>query len=80
MKLPRDVSGFDLVKALRKLGYGNSRQQGSHMRITTKEKGEHHEVIPNQNPIKVGTLHGILKSDAAHHQLTMDELLEHLDL
>ena len=80
MKLPRDVSGPQLIKALRKLGYSDPRQRGSHIRITTQEKGEHHEVVPNHNPIKVGTLHGILKSIAAHHQLTMEELLERLDL
>ena len=80
MKLPRDVSGPELIKALRKLGYGSPRQRGSHIRITTQEKGEHHEVVPNHNPIKVGTLQGILKSIAAHHQLAVDELLELLDL
>jgi predicted RNA binding protein YcfA (HicA-like mRNA interferase family) len=78
VKLPRDVSG--LIKALRRLGYGNPRQKGSHIRITTQENGEHHEVIPNHNPIKVGTLQGILKSIAAHHRLTMDQLLERLGL
>jgi predicted RNA binding protein YcfA (HicA-like mRNA interferase family) len=36
MKLPRDVSGPDLVKALRKLGYEVTRQKGSHIRITTQ--------------------------------------------
>jgi predicted RNA binding protein YcfA (HicA-like mRNA interferase family) len=80
VKLPRDVSGPELIKALRRLGYGNPRQRGSHIRITTQEKGEHHEVVPNHNPIKVGTLQGILKSIAAHHQLTTDELLQRLDL
>jgi predicted RNA binding protein YcfA (HicA-like mRNA interferase family) len=80
VKLPRDVSGLALIKALRKLGYASPRQKGSHIRITTQENGEHHEVIPNHNPIKVGTLHGIRRSIAAHHQLTMDELLERLDL
>jgi predicted RNA binding protein YcfA (HicA-like mRNA interferase family) len=80
VKLPRDVSGSDLIKALRKLGYTNPRQKGSHIRVTTKENGEHHEVIPNHNPIKVGTLQGILKSIAAHHHLTIDELLDRLDL
>ena len=80
MKLPRDVSGAELIKALRNLGYGNPRQRGSHIRITTQENGEHHEVIPNHTPIKVGTLHAILKSIAAHHQLTVQELIEKLDL
>lgn len=32
MKLPRDLSGQDLVKALRRLGYEVSHQTGSHIR------------------------------------------------
>jgi predicted RNA binding protein YcfA (HicA-like mRNA interferase family) len=80
MKIPRDVSGANLIKGLRKLGYGNARQRGSHIRVTTLEKGEHHEVIPNHNSIKVGTLHSILKSVAAHHEMTVEALLQILDL
>jgi predicted RNA binding protein YcfA (HicA-like mRNA interferase family) len=38
VKLPRDVSGSDLVKALAKLGYTVTRQTGSHMRLTTTER------------------------------------------
>ena len=80
MKLPRDISGVELVGALRVLGYTLTRQKGSHMRVTTQEGGEHHEVIPAHNPIKTGTLSSILKSVAAHHGLDVDELLEKLDL
>jgi predicted RNA binding protein YcfA (HicA-like mRNA interferase family) len=70
MKLPRDVSASDLIKALRELGYEKRRQKGSHIRITTLKDGEHHEVIPNHDPIRVGTLHSILKSIAAHPHST----------
>jgi len=35
MKLPRDVSGHDLARALGKYGYEITRQKGSHMRLTT---------------------------------------------
>ncbi|MDJ0658694.1 MAG: type II toxin-antitoxin system HicA family toxin [Crocosphaera sp.] len=35
MKLPRDLSSDDLIKALSKLGYGVTRQTGSHIRLTT---------------------------------------------
>ncbi len=80
MKLPRDVSGPELVQALRKLGYENTRQRGSHVRVTTQRGGEHHEAIPNHHPIKAGTLNGILKSIAAHHQMNVEELLNTLDL
>ena len=80
MKLPRDVSGADLVKALRVLGYGITRQKGAHIRITTMLGGEHHEVVPSHSPIKAGTLSGILKSIGRHHGMTVDELLAKLDL
>ena len=80
MKLPRDVDGRRLAKALRKLGYLETRQKGSHIRITTQRDGEHHEVVPNHNPIKCGTLNSILKSVANHHRLTMEELLRLLEL
>jgi len=42
--------------------------------------GEHHEVIPNHRPIKIGTLHALLKNVAAHHGLSVAELLQRLDL
>ena len=62
MKLPRDVSGATLVAALRRMGYERVRQRGSHVRITTQECGEHHEVIPLHDPIRAKTLSSILKS------------------
>ena len=52
MKLPRDLSGSDLVKALKKLGYEETRQAGSHVRLTTKENGTHHITIPFHKPLK----------------------------
>ena len=80
MKLPRDLRGSDLQKALRRLGYEATRQSGSHVRVTTQVNGEHHEVIPRHDPIKVKTLSSILKSIAAHHGLTVDDLLRELRL
>lgn len=37
-KIPRDFSGRDLIKKLKKLGYQQTRQVGSHIRLTTEEK------------------------------------------
>jgi len=42
MKLPRDVSARELVKALSAYGYSVTRQKGSHIRVTTQREGEHH--------------------------------------
>ena len=52
MKLPRDVDGPRLVKALRVLGHEASRQTGSHIRVTTQRDGENHEIIPHHRPMK----------------------------
>jgi len=60
MKLPRDLSAEELVRALADLGYEMTQQTGSHIRLTTQENGEHHLTIPAHDPIKVGTLNSIL--------------------
>jgi predicted RNA binding protein YcfA (HicA-like mRNA interferase family) len=56
MRLPRDVDGPQLAKALSVLGYEPTRQKGSHIRVTTQRDGENHEVIPFHYPIKTGSL------------------------
>ena len=80
MKIPRDLSGADLAAALRQFGYVVTRQHGSHLRITTQAGGEHHEVIPNHRPVKLGTLRSILRNVAAHHGITVAELIAKLNL
>lgn len=81
MRIPRQVSGTELARALRKLGYEQSRQSGSHLRLTTTQGGTHHVTVPNHSPLKVGTLlNGVLKPVAAHHRLTVEELLARLEL
>ena len=75
MRIPRDLTGKELIKALGKLGYEVTRQSGSHIRLTTSRNGTHHITIPDHRPIKVGTLAGILGDVAAHHQMTREELL-----
>jgi predicted RNA binding protein YcfA (HicA-like mRNA interferase family) len=78
MKLPRDVSGADLAKRLRRLGYQVTRQTGSHVRLTTSEGGRQNVTIPNHDPLKVGTLAGILGDVAAHFGISRDELIQRL--
>ena len=80
MRLPRDIDGQHLIKALAALGYEATRQKGSHVRVTTQRDGENHEVIPYHRPIKTGTLAGILKRIADHHGMTVEELLMMLGL
>jgi len=78
MKLPRDLSGADLAKRLGHLGYAVTRQTGSHLRLTTSEHGQHHVTIPNHDPLKVGTLAGILNDVGAHLEIGRDELIRRL--
>ena len=79
MKLPRDVSGEDLARALRRFNYEITRQTGSHMRLTSKFKGvQHHVTIPAHNQLKVGTLADILGDVASYLDLTRDQLLREL--
>ncbi len=77
MKVPRDVSGHDLVRALTRFGYKLTRQTGSHMRVTSRTKGtEHHVTIPAHGQLRVGTLSQILNDLAAYLEVSRDELVE----
>ena len=78
MKLPRDLSGSDLIRHLAKLGYSVTRQTGSHVRLTTQERGEHHVTIPHHDPLRIGTLASVLTAVAAHYGISHDELLNRL--
>jgi len=78
MRIPRDLSAQELVKALEKMGYEVTRRKGSHIRLTTMEQGEHHVTIPDHAAMRVGTLSGILGDIAEHFGIPRDELMEEL--
>ena len=78
MKVPRDLSGVALAKALSKVGYQVTRQTGSHIRLTTQSPTQHHVTIPAHDPLKIGTLSGILGDVAAHLKTSRDELMQRL--
>lgn len=81
MKLPRDLSAADLEKALRReFGYECVRQVGSHRQLITQTGGEHRLTIPWHDPLRVGTLRGILGEVMRHHGLTLEALLRRLGL
>src|SRR5262249_21296652 len=79
-RVPVDVDADVLVKRLGKLGYERARQRGSHITCTTHLRGEHHAYTPRHNPIAPGTLRRILKDIAEHHGLSLQELLDLLEL
>jgi predicted RNA binding protein YcfA (HicA-like mRNA interferase family) len=74
MRLPRDISSKELMRSLKKYGYEVTRQKGSHIRLVTFSNGEHHVTVPNHNPIKIGTLSGIINDVATHFNKTKEEI------
>ena len=79
MRLPRDLSGADLIRGLERLGYRATRQTGSHVRLTLAGDPEHHLTVPLHDPLRLGTLAAILADVAAHFRIDRDELLRRLD-
>ena len=77
-KIPRNLSVKDLIKKLKKFDYVQTRQIGSHIRLTTELNGIHHLTIPDHSPLKIGTLSNILKDVAIHLQISKEELIEKL--
>ena len=67
MKLPRDLSGSDLIAALcRSWGYVKVNQVGSHIILQTQEPTPHRVAVPAHKALRVGTLNAILWSVANH--------------
>jgi len=79
MRLPRDLTGDDLIRRLRQLGYLPSRQSGSHIRLTARDgRGEHHLTVPRHDPLRIGTLAAILDAVAARQGIGREALLARL--
>lgn len=78
MRIPRDISGVELIKRLKPYGYVVTRQTGSHIRLTTEQQGQHHITIPHHDPLKIGTLSAILADVAAHFGKSRDALVQEL--
>lgn len=71
MKLPRDVSGAQAVRALQRLGFAIVRQRGSHIRM---EKGALAVTVPAHDSIAPGTLQSVLKQAS----VSVEEFVEAL--
>jgi len=79
VKIPRDVSGRDLARRLRRFGYEIRRQTGSHMRLISSFRGvEHHLTIPAHDDLRVGTLRSVLGSVAVYLDRPVESLIEEL--
>lgn len=78
MKMPRNLTGSQLIKALGQLGYQATRQTGSHVRLTCALPQEHHITVPLHDPLRIGTLAAILTDVAMQQRTTKDELIHRL--
>jgi predicted RNA binding protein YcfA (HicA-like mRNA interferase family) len=73
LRLPRDLSGHELIRLLRRYGYEVNRQVGSHIRLQSGLRGHiHHITIPDHHSLRLGTLRAILTDVAAY--LNMERL------
>ena len=78
MKLPRDLSGAELVKVLgRKYGYVRVNQVGSHIILETTAPRSHRLSVPDHSPLRVGTLNAILRAVASAQNVDREDILGH---
>jgi len=80
IKLPRDVSGEQLAKALTKLGYTAVRQRGSHLTLATQQAGKHTLHVPMHQYLKPGLLSSLLSQVQDHFGISREQLIELLNL
>jgi len=78
-RLPRDISGDELIRRLRSYHDEPTRQTGSHVRLTrTAAEGQQHLTVPRHRSLRVGTLSSILGAVAVHVGKSKDEIVVEL--
>lgn len=76
MKLPRDLSGEEVVRHLCKhWDYVRMHQVGSHIILQTQVPAPHRIAIPAHSSLRIGTLNAILAAVAARKGATKEEIL-----
>ena len=79
MKLPRDLSGAELARVLcRDWGYRQVHQEGSHIILQTESPMRQRLSIPNHNPLRVGTLNGVIRAVATIKSVDRQAVLDTL--
>jgi predicted RNA binding protein YcfA (HicA-like mRNA interferase family) len=68
VKLPRDLSGQRVVQALKRLGFIQERQEGSHIRLA---RGSLRVTVPAHRVLAPKTLQSILRQA----QISVEELM-----
>ena len=79
MKLPRDLSGAELIKLPGKeFGYRRVNQVGSHVILETSTPRAHRLSVPEHSPLRIGTLNAILRAVASAQNVDRENILERL--
>ncbi len=77
MKIPRDLSGRDVVKALcRHWEYRQVHQEGSHIILETLTPARQRVVVQDHRHVRIGTLNSILRQVSAHKKVSKQEVLD----
>jgi predicted RNA binding protein YcfA (HicA-like mRNA interferase family) len=63
---------------LERLGYTVTRQKGSHIRLFRESAPVHSISVPLHNPLKIGTLRGILAEMAKAQSISVQDILDRL--
>lgn len=76
MKLPRDLSGTDLVRLLcKRHGYQQVNQEGSHVILQTESPKHHRLAVPDHAVLRIGTLNAILRAVAEAKGIGKEDVL-----
>ncbi len=78
LSLPQ-VSGRKLIRLLKRLGYEEIRQRGSHVRLRkTFDMGQHSITVPVHRTLAKGTLNDILSEMSLWNNISKVDLIEQL--
>jgi predicted RNA binding protein YcfA (HicA-like mRNA interferase family) len=76
VKIPRDLSGREIAKALCKhWDYRQVHQEGSHIILQTDTPSHQRIPVPDHNPVRIGTLNSILRLVATHKGVSKQDVL-----
>lgn len=79
MKIPRDLSGPELVHVLcHEWGYRVVHQEGSHVVLETDEPSHQSLAVPAHKSLRIGTLNAILRTAANHKRVERGDIIKSL--
>jgi predicted RNA binding protein YcfA (HicA-like mRNA interferase family) len=73
-KLPRDLSGKEVIRALKRGGFQFKRQKGSHI-VLRRDNSFAQVIVPDHKNVDTGTLANILNGAG----LSVDEFIKLMD-